>query len=269
MSVERPSRNARGTAQISRGDHDVGHGLGQVGSGPQRDSDVGRGQGGCIVQSVADHRHPPALALRLERLDRGRLGVGQDAGLDLLGSQAQLGADGPGGLRVVAGQQDHVCALPAQLFDDLSGVRLERVGQGNGPDGLAVDRDPQNGAHLVLPRQSGGLDRTLIDTAACQERLRTDQDRLAIDTGLDALTADGLEVANLTIGSEGCQGASQGVLAACLGGRGEAQQSVAIPARQGQRLDDGWLAFGESPRLVEDDGGQPIHPFEGRGLAYE
>ena len=77
--------------------------------------------------------------------------------------QAQLGADGPGRFRVVTGQQEDAGALAAKLVDDLAGVRLEGVGQGDGTHGAAVDRDPEHGARLVLPRLRGRLDRPLID----------------------------------------------------------------------------------------------------------
>ena len=59
------------------------------------------------------------------------------------------------------------------------------------------------------------------------------------------------------------------MLAACLGGRGDSQQPLAIPAGQGQRLHDAGLTLGKSSCLVEYHGGEPIHPLEGRGIANE
>ena len=61
----------------------------------------------------------------------------------------------------------------------------------------------------------------------------------------------------------------QGVFAARLGGGGQPEQAFAVAPFEGEDIHHARLAFGDGPRLVEDDRLDPVHPLEGRGFADE
>ena len=105
-------------AQAAADQGDVGGGDGDVGAGADGDAEVGLGQGGGVVDAVADHRdHVP---VGLEGGDAVGLVGGQDLGDDVV--DADLGRDGLGGGGVVAGHHPDLQAEGLQLGDGL-GVR--------------------------------------------------------------------------------------------------------------------------------------------------
>ena len=96
-----------GPAQTDGGGHvgeaavhqnDAGCLDGDIRSRADGDSGVGQGEGGGVVDPVADHGH---LSDRFQLPDHVGLSVGEDAGHDLI--HAGLPSDGPGGALVVSG----------------------------------------------------------------------------------------------------------------------------------------------------------------------
>ncbi len=110
---------------------------GHVGSTAHRDSNIGLGERGSVVQSVADHRHDASTVLN--RPDLLELPIGQYLG------HHTTHADGPGhALRrpaVVAGQHD--CLDPHLLEcrhrDPAAG--LDRIGDGDEPGDPPIHGD--------------------------------------------------------------------------------------------------------------------------------
>ncbi len=133
-------------------------------------------------------------------------------------------ADRQGGRRLVAGQEVDLGAELADLVDGLPGVRLDRVGQGDGADGPAVDGHAEHGPGLALPGSGRRLERGEVDPGLGQEPRRPDQDLRAVDPGRDPRASDGPEPFDRFRPSMTRQGAGQRVLAAGLGGGGEAEQ---------------------------------------------
>ena len=78
---------------------------------PMAIAEVGLGEGGGVVDAVADHGDD--LALGLEAADDLDLVAGQDLGDD--GVDPDLVGDAAGGPLVVAGEQDGVSPRVAQL----------------------------------------------------------------------------------------------------------------------------------------------------------
>ena len=121
-NVARESLIASGDRpQVVAEQDQVGRAHRDVGAGPQREPEVGRGERGRVVDAVADHRHllPPGL----QPGDDGGLAVRQRAGDYLV--DARRRGDGPRCRLVVAGQQDRMQAERAQLGDGRGRRRLD------------------------------------------------------------------------------------------------------------------------------------------------
>ncbi|BCM64732.1 hypothetical protein EASAB2608_00066 [Streptomyces sp. EAS-AB2608] len=126
---------------------DVGGLDGDVGAGADGQADVGGGQGGGVVDAVADHAHRAALGL--EATDRVGLVLRQHLGQDP--AHADLGGDGGGGASAVAGDDDRLCP------DDVGAVatpypHLDLLHPALQRQGLT---DPPAGDHMALHRTPG------------------------------------------------------------------------------------------------------------------
>ena len=96
---------------------------GHIGSGADGDADVGPGQGGGVVDSVADHGDHAAL---LKLSDDRFLPVGQDVGYHPV--NPGLRTDGFGGTRVVTGQHTDLDAHLPEGSNRFRRVALDHVG---------------------------------------------------------------------------------------------------------------------------------------------
>jgi len=105
------------------------------------------GEGGGVVDPVADHAHDMALALKAA--DLGCLVAGKDFSDHPVDARPR--GDGFGGAPVVAGEHDDLEAEATQGRDGGDRVVLEGVGHGHDSCRLAVDRDEHRG--LALARQ--------------------------------------------------------------------------------------------------------------------
>ncbi len=99
MAVTTPS-------QGPRDEGDVGGLDGDVGAGADGEADVGLGEGGCVVDAVADHGDDTAFVLEAAHLEG--LVLGEHLGEDPF--DADLAGDRGGGAGVVAGDHRHLDA---------------------------------------------------------------------------------------------------------------------------------------------------------------
>ena len=124
-------------AGVVAGQDDAGGCDGDVGAGADGDADVGLGQGGGVVDAVADHGDLSALGLQLFDLARPC----PRAGLRRSTVDAQLGSNGGGHGLGVAG--DH---------RDLDAAGVQRV---NGVPGIAGGSRRQAAARRSRVRRPG------------------------------------------------------------------------------------------------------------------
>ena len=73
--------------RVAGGEHHPGGFDRDVGSGTDGDTDIGPGEGGRVVDAVADHRH--GLATTLEFGDLGVLVLGEHLGEDLVDAECR------------------------------------------------------------------------------------------------------------------------------------------------------------------------------------
>ena len=90
--------------QVAADERDIAGFDGDIAAGADGEADIGLGQGGRVIDAIADHGH--ARAFRLQLGDRAGFVGWQDLGHDL--RDADLAGDGGGGLLVVAGDEGHV-----------------------------------------------------------------------------------------------------------------------------------------------------------------
>ena len=243
-------------AQLALHEHDVGRVDGDVGTGSDGDADVGAGQGGGVVDAVADHGD---LALLHELADDALLAVGQDAGDDLV--HARLGADGLRGALVVAGEHDDADAHVAQLANGARAVLLDDVGHGDDAGELAALGKVQRGLAL-LGEGFGLLAHVVGDGGLGDDELVVAGGQLfAVHGGDDAVAGQSLKGADL--GSLHVQllaalhdGASQRVLALLFEREGEAHEVFLADALGGEDVGDLGLAGGDGTGLVQ---GYDVH----------
>ena len=137
-----------GDSQVAADEGEVAGFDGDVGAGAHGDPEVGLGEGGGVVDTVADHGH--GLALGLQAADDVDLVGGQDLGDD--GVDADLVGDRPGGAFVVASEQHRREAEVAERADRVGAGRLDGVGDDDrGADG-AVPAD-EHGRVTERPRR--------------------------------------------------------------------------------------------------------------------
>ena len=110
---------------------------GHVGAGADGESDVGSGEGGGVIDAVADHRH--RIALRLEFCDFVGLAFRPHAGDHMTFVDTDLACDGACGGRIVSREHDGFDATFAEQFDGLARVGFRHVGDGDDAGEMAVD----------------------------------------------------------------------------------------------------------------------------------
>ena len=138
---------------------------------PMAMPEVGLGEGGGVVDAVADHRHPPALVLQLG--DLGGLVAGQHLGDD--GVDAELAGDAPGGGLVVAGEHDDLDPELVQRGHRGGGGGARGVGERDQPGRAAVDGDQHGGPAGRGELLAAGGELAEVDALAlaCSRRLPT------------------------------------------------------------------------------------------------
>ena len=241
-------------AQVAADQGDVGGGDGDVGAGADGDAEVGGGQGGGVVDAVADHRdHVP---VGLEGGDPGGLVGREDLGDDVV--DADLSGDGVRGGGVVAGHHPDLQAEGLQLGDGLGGVGLDGVGDGHQAGQGAVDGDVHRGAAgrrrpAGLAGQRGGVDPRAAMCAWLPTAMLVDAIvALMPCPGWAAKSVAGCKVRPRVAGG-GHDGLPDRVLASDLGGGHQGQQLVGVVTGQRRDVLEGGSAVGDGAGLVQDD----------------
>ena len=173
VASRQPAR-AHDALQVALEQGDAGAFDGDVGAGAHGDADIGRGEGGRIVDAVTGHGDDAALAL--QPLDDRALLIGQHLGLDL--GDAEAARDRLGRRAVVAGQHDDADAVGAQGFERRWRRRLDRIGDGDDAGGLAVDADEDRGGAVAAQLLRLGRERARVDAQLRQERALPSTTRL-------------------------------------------------------------------------------------------
>src|SRR6266536_3083648 len=199
---------------------DVGGFDGDVGAGTDGQSDVGRGEGGCVVDAVADHAH--AAAFSLQAADFVGFTVGEYLGDGAV--DADLGGDGRGRAVVVAGEHDDVDAEVVQGGDRGGGVGFDGVGDTEDAGGPAVDGGQNGGLALGGQFIGGGREGGGADAQLGQQPGGTGDDGVTVDGRLDALAsdrgeADGGRRGEPPLPGTGDDRGREGVFAVRFGGR--------------------------------------------------
>ena len=250
---------ARQQPQVVAGEGHVG-GLDRgIGAGrAHRDADIGSGQGGGVVDAVADHRD---RALRTELCDRSGLVLRAQFGADVL--DPRLGGEGAGGASVVAGEHRDPDALRGEGTDDLGDLRAQLVADADRGDRLAVAVDDHDRHALLLqPRD------LVAEESGVEPTRAADRDPRAVELAFDAVTC-------LLGHALGCRG-----LRRCSGDRGrEGVGAVLLQRRRprqrlrlghavgGEHRGDGGLVAGQGAGLVDRDVADHAEPLEhGPGL---
>ena len=255
-------------AQVATDEGDVGDGY--VGAGSDGHAEVGLGQGGRVVDAVADHGDDPAAGLQ----SRDPFGLlrGQDLSDDLL--DADRGGYRFGGGRGVAGEHPHLEPERLQLRDGFRGSGLDRVGDRDEPHSLPADPH----VHRCLAGRGRGRarhrERADVDTAGGHEGAVADPHLAAAHGRLHALSGNGLESPQLgrgqtAVGGGGHDGLRERVLAAGLRGGGQGEDLLLDPAGRGDDRGDRRAPSGDGAGFVQDDRGQPLRLFQGVTIADE
>ncbi len=100
---------ARDSGEISLDEREAGALHGDIGARAHRDTDIGFGQRGSIIDTISGHRNH--VAFTLETPNDGIFLIGQYVGFHL--SDAELAGDRLCGGAIVAGQHDDADALAA------------------------------------------------------------------------------------------------------------------------------------------------------------
>lgn len=256
-------------AEVVSHEGDVGGFVGDVGAVLEGDAEVGLGEGGGVVEAVADHCD---FALFLEIEDDLDFVLGEGLGDDLV--DVGLGGDVVGGAGVVAGDHDGGEAEGFEVGDALGGVGGESVGDGEGSEDLVVLEDDHRGFALVLPGfddggeilREGGL---LLGGGGAE-----DGGFLTLNLGDDAFSGDGLGLGGreerlfgfFSVGVG--DGFGEGVFASGFDAGGEAKEGVGV-VLEGVEVSEDGFAFGEGAGFVEEDGFGFGGSFEGGGVFDE
>ena len=219
--------------RVGAHEHDV-RGLDRdVGTGADRDADIGLRERGGVVDAVPDHRHLAALVLEL--CDSGCLVPGQHFGYHVL--DADLDGDPLGGGLAVAGEHHRAHPELAQSADGGPGGIARGVGDRDDARRGAVERDLDGGSALPGQRPRGLGEAVEADLLALQQPRVADGDPVTLDGGDRAEAGDGLEVGDprepeVTLVGGIDDRLSERVLAVALGRRDEPQQLLLARRRR-------------------------------------
>ena len=240
-----------------------------IGPRAHRDADFCLGQGGGIIDAVADEGD--LTALLLHALDHGRLAVRQGFRVHL--RDAGLTRDGLRGLVAVAGDHRHLQAALPQCGHHRRCFGLQRIG------------DRQHGTHDTIHRKEhrglairGVVVRGLAkfadrDFLTHQITQCTDQNLVSFDLRADTESGDRLEgfgsrQVEAVLPGGGDDRCPQGMFAACLDGSGQAQRGVQIIIGNPQVGEPG-TSLGQGAGLVEHDCVDVGEAFQRFTLAVE
>ena len=109
MVARLKARPARDSGQIALDEGDTSALHGDIGARAHRDTDIGFGQRGGIVDPISGHCNDSTLAFKTP--NDGVLLIRQNAGFHL--SDAELAGDGLSGYAIVAGQHQDADSLAA------------------------------------------------------------------------------------------------------------------------------------------------------------
>ena len=250
-------------------EHHVRSGDGDVRACADGDADVGAGQGGRVVDAVADHGHD---ALFLEPADHGLLAVGTHAGNDLV--HAGLGGNGSGRPFVVAREHDGVEAHVLEFLHGAGAVFLDDVGHGHKPEKAPVPGKAERGLALA-GKLFGTAPRTVGKGAGRgNEGKASAGKRASPELRPQPQARQSLEVLHLgrhqppSLG-QSCDSLGQGMFGATLQGRGQREEFLLRNALCRQNVRCGRFAAGDGARLVEDDDLRLAGLFERDGRLEE
>ena len=129
--------------------HDIGGIYGDVGPGTDCHAEIGAGQGGRVVDAVADHGDlAPARQIPHDLF----LAVRQNAGDDVCLIQSRLSADSAGCACSIAGQHDHLQSHVAQGTDGGGALGLDFVSHTDDAQETPAAREEQRRFSLVRQR---------------------------------------------------------------------------------------------------------------------
>ena len=226
-----------GDSQVAADEGEVAGFDGDVGAGAHGDPEVGLGEGGGVVDAVADHGDD--VAVGLEAPDDLDLVAGEDLGDD--GVDADVVGDVSGGSFVVAGEQDGGEAQSSELADRCGAGGLDGVGDDDRRADGTVPADEHGGVAEVLGGRLGGCEFGGEGHGPVgEEPFAAGDHAVPVDDALDAEAfevgeaVDGGECADLLAGAGG-DGLGDGVLGSVLEGAGEAEDLVGVDAVDGDR----------------------------------
>ena len=241
---------------------------GHVGAAAHGDADIGRSQGGGVVDAIANHGHHGILA---QPVDQRRLVCRQHFGMGLMNAQGlghRLHA-----AAVVAADQMAVDTLSAEGCDGLQGALLEGVAKGEQAQHPGFRRQfqqPGQGTPLGLPG-SGFIEQHLILQPVLFQQALVAQGQLPLaDLPGNTAPGQGFAMADrwqvqllLTAGIQHRLG--QRVFATQLQGAGQLQQLCAVVIH-GSQVGDTRCARGQGAGLVEGHPGHPMGDLQGFGV---
>ena len=221
--------------------------------GAHGDAKVRLGEGGCVVDPVADHSHRSGRGD--ESGDDAQLVVGQQVAAGVV--DAGLEGDRGGGALVVPGEHDGGHTECLEIVDSLAAVRAQGVGdREHGERGVVHQHDrclclvlePFQELFEIGSAHAGLLDQTMV--AECVGD--------AIDGAADPATGDRLEPL------DGVEGAAVGgddrvrdrVLGERFDRRGDAQDVVVGERAEIDEIGEHRCSVSERAGLVEGDGAQ-------------
>src|SRR5690606_4475812 len=250
-------QDAGQVAQVLAHQRDVGGLDGHVGAHrAHRDTEVGGGQGGGVVDAVADHRH---RAVAAQLADEAGLVLVSQLGVQVDRFDARLGGQGGGGGRVVAGEHHHPVARSMQGGDDLAGFGAQFVADRDGAQQYTVVLDQHGGGSGVLhPRHVLGQRAGLDPARATQPHAAASQGAGEAGAG-DRFHSLGA----LRGGGGGQDRGRERVFAALLQRGGHREDLLGGAAGGGQGLDDGGAVTGQGAGLVQGHGADPAHGLQG------
>ena len=227
---------------------------GDVRPGPDREADIGLGEGGCVVDAVADHGHRPALELELA--DLVGLVLREDLGEDAVDADGP--ADRVGGPAVVAGDHHDLEAELPEGGDGGARVGLDRIGDRDDPGDPIVEGDEDGRLAFVRETRRLVLERGGLDARRLEEDALAHEDPASAESGPDPVAGDRLEARRHERG-ETAPGRAvddrrcQRVLRVAFGGGRQGEDRVDLEPGRRHDVGDGRLAERDRARLVEDD----------------
>src|SRR5690606_14080272 len=141
-------------ARVVRGEDDAGGFDGDIGAGTDRHPDIGAGQRGSVVDTVAHHRDLVPAVVQFG--DLCVLVFGQHFGENLV--DTEVGGDGVGDLTRIAGDHRDLHAAGVQRVDGSAGFFADGVFEGDGAEHAVTVDDMQHRGSALYPAAGDGGD---------------------------------------------------------------------------------------------------------------